>query len=163
MYPASASLTGALDMADTVWEWCLNHYDSPVYRQLRDRLEAGDLFCPDSGRFRSFEDDLVDDATLENLVTLLSQAGLAEATSSIKDQLAVLKDVLATARLLIFRHFDRRCRSLCQRWPEVRGHNPYRQRPAFGQVFWPQEGCRGLHATGQPCVAERTDYRRQRA
>jgi formylglycine-generating enzyme required for sulfatase activity len=29
MYPAGASLVGALDMAGTVWEWCLNKHDSP--------------------------------------------------------------------------------------------------------------------------------------
>ena len=27
MYPAGASSTGALDMAGTVWEWCLNKFD----------------------------------------------------------------------------------------------------------------------------------------
>ena len=29
MYPAGASPTGALDMAGTVWEWCLNKFASP--------------------------------------------------------------------------------------------------------------------------------------
>jgi formylglycine-generating enzyme required for sulfatase activity/energy-coupling factor transporter ATP-binding protein EcfA2 len=29
MYPQGASPTGALDMAGTVWEWCLNKFDTP--------------------------------------------------------------------------------------------------------------------------------------
>ena len=29
MYPAGAALIGALDMAGTVWEWCLNKFDEP--------------------------------------------------------------------------------------------------------------------------------------
>jgi TnpA family transposase len=73
-----------------------DRYEFLVYRQLRDRLEAGDLFCPDSARYRSFEDDLVDDATFQNRATLLPQVGLVEAASSIKDQLATLQEALNT-------------------------------------------------------------------
>lgn len=43
-----------------------DRYEFLVYRQLRDRLEAGDLYCPDSARYRSFEDDLVDEANFQN-------------------------------------------------------------------------------------------------
>ena len=39
-----------------------DRYEFMVYRQLRDGLEAGDLHCRDSARFRSFDDDLVDQA-----------------------------------------------------------------------------------------------------
>jgi formylglycine-generating enzyme required for sulfatase activity len=35
MYPAGVALTGALDMAGTVWEWCLNKYDKPDVTQSR--------------------------------------------------------------------------------------------------------------------------------
>jgi formylglycine-generating enzyme required for sulfatase activity len=35
MYPSGASPQGALDMAGTVWEWCLNKFDTP------DVMEAG--------------------------------------------------------------------------------------------------------------------------
>lgn len=73
-----------------------DRYEFLVYRQLRDRLEAGDLFCPDSVRYRSFDDDLVDDATLEKKATLLPQLGLVEAVSSIKEQLTALQDTLNT-------------------------------------------------------------------
>ncbi len=71
-----------------------DRYEFLIYRQLRDGLEGGDLFCPDSARYRSFEDDLVDEATFSQKATLLPQVGLVQAVSSIKDQLAVLKDAL---------------------------------------------------------------------
>jgi formylglycine-generating enzyme required for sulfatase activity len=35
MYPAGASPVGALDMVGTVWEWCLNKFDSPGVTQSR--------------------------------------------------------------------------------------------------------------------------------
>jgi formylglycine-generating enzyme required for sulfatase activity/KaiC/GvpD/RAD55 family RecA-like ATPase len=35
MYPAGAAPTGALDMAGTVWEWCLNKFDRPEERRSR--------------------------------------------------------------------------------------------------------------------------------
>jgi len=38
-----------------------DRYEFYVCRLLRDRLEAGDIYCRDSIRFRSFEDDLIDD------------------------------------------------------------------------------------------------------
>lgn len=38
-----------------------NRYEFLVYRLLCNGLEAGDVFCRDSVRFRSFEDDLLDD------------------------------------------------------------------------------------------------------
>ena len=34
-----------------------DRYEFLIYRQLRKRLEAGDLYCPDSARYRRFEDD----------------------------------------------------------------------------------------------------------
>ena len=37
MYPAGAAPTGALDMAGTLWEWCLNKFDSP--EELRSRAD----------------------------------------------------------------------------------------------------------------------------
>lgn len=35
MYPTGASTSGTLDMAGTVWEWCLNKYDKPDVIQSR--------------------------------------------------------------------------------------------------------------------------------
>ncbi|MDX2474406.1 MAG: hypothetical protein QNL91_11920, partial [Candidatus Krumholzibacteria bacterium] len=47
-----------------------DRYEFMVYRQLRDGLEAGDLHCRDSARFRSFDDDLVDDETFDRRAEL---------------------------------------------------------------------------------------------
>ncbi len=40
-----------------------DRYEFYICRLLRERLEAGDIYCRDSIRFRSFEDDLIDDKT----------------------------------------------------------------------------------------------------
>ena len=66
-------------------------YEFLVYRLLRHRLEAGDLFCRDSVHFRSFEDDLVDDHQWANKDALLAQTGLALLAQPIQDRLAELK------------------------------------------------------------------------
>lgn len=58
---------------------------------MRERLEAGDLFCPDSARYRSFEDDLVDDATFEQRSVLFPQMGTVGASTPIRDHIEALK------------------------------------------------------------------------
>jgi TnpA family transposase len=65
-----------------------------VYRQLRDGLEAGDLHCRDSARFRSFDDDLVDDATFDRRAALLPRHGLEVAARPIREQLEELRDLI---------------------------------------------------------------------
>ena len=42
-------------------QFLVDRYEFLVYRLLHNGLLAGDIFCPDSVRFRSFEDDLIDD------------------------------------------------------------------------------------------------------
>src|SRR5712691_7941729 len=68
-----------------------DRYEFLVYRMLRHRIEAGDLFCRDSVHFRSFEDDLVDDHQWANKEVLLAQTGLALLTQPIQDHLDALK------------------------------------------------------------------------
>src|SRR6266436_7683449 len=68
-----------------------DRYEFLVYRLLRHRLEAGDLFCRDSVHFRSFEDDLLDDQQWANKDVLLAQTGLAILAQPIQDHLAELK------------------------------------------------------------------------
>ena len=53
-----------------------DHYECLVYRLLWHGLEAGHIFCRDSVRCRSFEDDLLDDQTWQAKETLLAHAGL---------------------------------------------------------------------------------------
>jgi formylglycine-generating enzyme required for sulfatase activity len=51
MYPAGASPCGALDMAGTVWEWCLNKFDTP-----EDTDSRADDFDPRVLRGGSWDD-----------------------------------------------------------------------------------------------------------
>lgn len=53
-----------------------DRYEFLVYRLLRNRLEAGDVFCRDSILFCSFEDDLINDRQWERKETLIADTGL---------------------------------------------------------------------------------------
>jgi TnpA family transposase len=52
-----------------------DRYEDLVYRLLRNGLEAGDLLCRHSVRFRSFEDDLLDDQQWTNKDSLSAETG----------------------------------------------------------------------------------------
>ena len=71
-----------------------DRYEFCIYRLLRDRLEAGDLFCRDSLRFRSFDDDLVDDQRWQDKDRLLAETGLPILTQPIEEHLAALEQQL---------------------------------------------------------------------
>ena len=72
----------------------VNRYEFLVYRLLRNGLEAGDIFCRDSVRFRSFEDDLVDDEQWQKKDKLIADTGLAILKQPISDQLSALEQRL---------------------------------------------------------------------
>jgi len=76
-----------------------DRYEFLVYRLLWHGLEAGNIFCRDSVRFRSFEDDLLDDQTWQAKETLLANAGLPLLTQPIRAHLAELEQQLE-ARLV---------------------------------------------------------------
>jgi hypothetical protein len=60
----------------------------------RQGLEAGDVFCQDSVRFRSFEDDLVDDRQWKDKERLIAETGLSLLRQPIREQLAELEEQL---------------------------------------------------------------------
>jgi len=68
-----------------------DRYEFLIYRLLRNGLEAGDLFCRTSVRFRSFEDDLLDDQQWANKETLLAETGVSLLLQPIQDHLATLE------------------------------------------------------------------------
>ena len=72
----------------------VDRYEFWIYRQLRNGLEAGDIFCRDSVRFRSFEDDLLDDERWRNKDQLINDAGLPILTQPIRTHLAELGEWL---------------------------------------------------------------------
>lgn len=71
-----------------------DRYEFMVYRQLRDGLEAGDLHCRDSARFRSFDDDPVDDEIFERRAELFPRHGLQNAARPLREQLEELRDLV---------------------------------------------------------------------
>ncbi len=71
-----------------------DRYEFLVYRLLRDGLEAGDIFCRESVRFRSFEDDLLDDTAWKNKEQLIADTGLAIFSQPVREHLAELKQLL---------------------------------------------------------------------
>jgi TnpA family transposase len=76
-----------------------DRYEFLAYRLLRNGLEAGDIFCRDSVRFRSFEDDLLDDQQWQAKDQLIEDTGLAILKQPIREHLADLEKRLE-ARLV---------------------------------------------------------------
>ena len=68
-----------------------DRYEFLVYRLLRNGLEAGDVFCRDSVRFRSFEDDLIDDDKWKDKENLIANTGLPLLKQPIGEHLAALE------------------------------------------------------------------------
>jgi hypothetical protein len=72
----------------------VDRYEFLIYRLLRNGLEAGEIFCRDSVRFRSFEDDLLDDGQWRQKERLLIDTGLARLSDPISEQLVALEQTL---------------------------------------------------------------------
>ena len=72
----------------------LNRYEFLAYRLLRNGLEAGDIFCRDSVRFRSFEDDLLDNQKWKEKEKLIASTGLTILNQPIQEHLAALEQML---------------------------------------------------------------------
>jgi TnpA family transposase len=71
-----------------------DRYEFLVYRLVRTGLEAGDLFCRESVRFRSFEDDLLDDEHWQHKTALIEQMGRPILMHPIQEHLADLEGQL---------------------------------------------------------------------
>jgi TnpA family transposase len=74
-----------------------DRYEFLLYRQLKHGVEAGDIFCRDSIRYRSIKDDLIDEALWrDDKDRLIAEAGLAILEQPIEKHLAELKEQLET-------------------------------------------------------------------
>ncbi|MEM9008534.1 MAG: Tn3 family transposase [Cyanobacteria bacterium P01_F01_bin.86] len=71
-----------------------DRYEFLVYRLLRNGLESGDVFCRDSVRFRSLEDDLIDEQQWQQKASLISATGLTLLKQPIREHLAELEQRL---------------------------------------------------------------------
>lgn len=74
----------------------VDRYEFLLYRELCHGMEAGDIFCRDSIRFRSLEDDLIDHKQWRNKDKLIAEAGLDILQQPIEKHLEELKDQLET-------------------------------------------------------------------
>ena len=72
----------------------VNRYEFFVYQSLTKAIEAGDLSCRESLKFRSFEDDLIDDKTWEQKKVLVEQSNLPILSEPIELHLQQLENRL---------------------------------------------------------------------
>ena len=72
----------------------VDRYEFLVYRLLRNGLEAGDIFCHDSVRFRSFEDDLLDEEQWQRKEELIASTGLSILQEPVDEHLDWLEQLL---------------------------------------------------------------------
>ena len=75
-------------------QFLVDRYEFLVYRLLHNGLLAGDIFCRDSVRFRSFEDDLIDDQKWQEKEKLIDLTGLTILKQPITDHLQALEQLL---------------------------------------------------------------------
>ena len=102
----------------------VDRYEFLVYRLLRNGLEAGDIFCRESIRFRSFEDDLLDQSGWLQKEKLIADVDLVILNQPIQDQLAELQKMLESRIIEINRRiasgenkqFQIKNRGLKTRW-----------------------------------------------
>jgi len=79
-----------------VMEVSPDRYEFLVYSLVRQRLESGDIFVSDSVRFRSFEDDLIDEKRWKDKETLIQELDLPVLSKPIEVTLFELKNQLET-------------------------------------------------------------------
>lgn len=116
----------------------VDRYEFWVYRLLRNGLESGDIFCRDSVRFRSFEDDLLDDQRWQQKDKLIDEAGLIILKQSIQAHLAELGELLE-ARIA---EVNRRIASGENEHLQIKKHGPYSR--------WTLEYPRGTEPVNHP-------------
>ena len=75
-------------------QWLPDRYEFLIYRLLRNGLDSGDIFCRDSVRFRSFEDDLLSEKQWKAKAELIPATGLATLKQPIQEHLADLEQQL---------------------------------------------------------------------
>lgn len=120
-----------------------DRYECLLYRQLRNGLEAGDVFCRDSVRFRSIQDDRMDDQQWQNKETLMAKAGLDMLQQPIEKHLAALKEQLETRLTEVNRriatgehtHFKLKANGRHTRWTlAYPSNNETTNQPFFDQL-----------------------------
>ncbi len=102
----------------------VDRYEFLVYRLLRNSLEAGDIFCRESIRFRSFEDDLINEQQWQQKEKLITDFGLCPLNKPIQEHLSELRQKLEKRIIEVNQriasgeneHFQIKKRGLHSRW-----------------------------------------------
>src|SRR6516165_4907511 len=136
-----------------------DRYEFLLYKHLRHGLEAGDIFCRDSVRFRSMEDDPLDDKQWRNKDMLIAEAGLNSLQQPVEKHLAELKEQLETRIAEVNRriatgeneHFKIKSNGRHARWTlEYPGDSEAANHPLFDQL--PQADISSvLHFANRQC------------
>jgi TnpA family transposase len=136
-----------------------DRYEFLVYRLLRQGLEAGDIFCRDSVRFRSFEDDLLDDQRWQAKEALMTETGLSILLQPIQDHLATLEQRLEERLAAVNQriaegsneHFQIKRRGSQVRWTLQYPHNSEPVNHPFFDALRQAEIGSVLHFVNQQC------------
>ena len=72
----------------------VDKYEFSVYRLLKDKLEAGEVFISSSQNFKSFEEDLIDNVTWQKKDELIQNIGISYFSKPIKNILTSFKNEL---------------------------------------------------------------------
>ncbi|MGA7932778.1 MAG: Tn3 family transposase [Kovacikia sp.] len=136
-----------------------DRYEFLVYRLLRNALEAGDIFCRDSVRFRSFEDDLVDDQKWQDKDTLIANTGLVILNQPIQEHLVELEERLenrlreVNQRIASFKnhHFEVKKRGSHVRWTLQYPRDTEPVNHAFFDTLQPLDISSVLHFVNRNC------------
>ena len=83
-----------------------NRYEFFIYKLLRERIEGGDIYCEDSVRFRSFEDDLIDNDQWKKKEEILKNLGLSTLSDPIEKSLSMHEEKLETLIQQVNQHIE---------------------------------------------------------
>lgn len=116
-----------------------DRYEFLVYRLLRHALIAGDLFCANSVRFRSFEDDLIDDDRWQQRDTLLEEVGLSHLNKPVETWLDELEEQLEKRLAEVNKRIKSGDNAYLKKQAGGRWSLPYtRAAPPINHVFFEQ-------------------------
>ena len=120
-----------------------DRYEFLIYRLLRNGLESGDIFCRDSVRFRSFEDDLISKQQWKAKTKLIAATGLTSLNQPIHEHLKELEQQLESRIVQVNQrlnsgdnqHFEVKKRGASIRWTlESPSINEPINHPIFSQL-----------------------------
>ena len=71
-----------------------DRYEFLIYKLLLDVLDSGDIFCEESTRFKSFENELISEDEFKEKDKMIEDLGISTLKSPIKEHLIELENIL---------------------------------------------------------------------